>query len=470
MARIALVVLAMLAATPALGARPKPAPPAATPEAPAPLAPSVRNGVELWRAGDYAGAVMMWQPFANGGDADAMFNIGQAYKLGRGGLPKDAVQARDWYRKAAAKGHLPAQANLGILLFQAGEKPEAIRWLKAAADKNEMRAQYVLGVAHWNGDGVPRSMALAYGYLSRASAQGLAEATTALGNLGGQLSPIDRANGMAVASSLAGGNGVPPEFAPGAPKQALASNDSYNRDQVIKPLPAPVAVAVAPPVTPPVTVIKPPVVQSTLAPSTLPPPAVKPPPPPVVAAVTPKPVTVPPVATPPAKIAIVSVAPATSPTPMPPPKPAPVVVAEARPVAPAVTSVAIPASTPPVATEKPPEAAPVAVKPAAKPPTKPAEPPLQTADATPKPAAKTPPKPTGWRIQLGAFSKRAQAEAAWKDVQEKQKKAVAGVKPIYEANGSITKLQLGPYASEKSARDTCAKIAFSGSACFVTTG
>lgn len=73
-------------------------------------------------------------------------------------------------------------------------------------------------------------------------------------------------------------------------------------------------------------------------------------------------------------------------------------------------------------------------------------------------------------MQLGAFSKRALAEAAWKSVQAKQGKAVAGVKPIYESSANITKLQLGPYANEKLARDSCAKIAFAGSACFVTKG
>ena len=131
---IGLVMLAL----PALAQAPKPAvvPTATQPAVP----PSVRAGVDLWRAGDYPAAVTIWQPFAATGDADAMFNLGQAYKLGRA-VPVDKALARDWYRKAALKNHLPAQANLGILLFQAGEKPEAARWLKQAADRGEMRAQ-----------------------------------------------------------------------------------------------------------------------------------------------------------------------------------------------------------------------------------------------------------------------------------------------------------------------------------------
>lgn len=77
---------------------------------------------------------------------------------------------------------------------------------------------------------------------------------------------------------------------------------------------------------------------------------------------------------------------------------------------------------------------------------------------------------TAWRVQLGAFSKRTLAEAAWKKVQAKQGKVMAAVKPVYDESANITKLQLGPYASEKLARDACAKIAFAGSACFVTKG
>jgi len=237
----AALAMLCLVGPPAEAARKKKVAPVAAPPPPPP--PSVRSGVDLWRSGDYPAAVAIWQPFAAAGDPDAMFNMGQAHKLGRA-VPKDLALARDYYRKAATKGHLPAQANLGILLFQAGEKVEATRWLKAAADRNEMRAQYVLGIAHWNGDGVPRSLTLAYAYLARASAQGLTEASGALQTLTGVIAPLERANGWAVATSLAGGNGVPPEFVAVSGKPQLGSvaplNDAVLPSQVIKPPPRPV--------------------------------------------------------------------------------------------------------------------------------------------------------------------------------------------------------------------------------------
>ncbi len=448
MARIGWLLMAVLMAAPApgLARKPKPAPPPAA--AAAPPVPSVRTGVELWAAGDYAGAVAMWQPFANGGDADAMFNIGQAYKLGRG-VAKDVVVARDWYRRAALKGHLPAQANLGISLFQAGEKPEAIRWLKSAADKNEMRAQYVLGVAQWNGDGVLRNLTLAYGYLSRAAALGLPEATTALGTLSPMLSPQDRANGTAVASSLAAGAGVPPEFA--GPASALASNDRFSRDQVIK---------ATPPAVPP------------------PHPAAAAPPPPAaagLAANAPLPAAAAPVVVKPAAPILATAAPV-APAPKPPPAAnvPPVATAGAAPlpthpaaaaVAPPVATFAIPAAAPPAPR---PEVAPKPIAVAEAAPVKPPVPnPPKAAEAPPKAVVA---RPAGWRVQLGAFSKRTLAEAAWAEVKLKQKALVAHSGPIYAEDGKVTKLQMGPFASKDAARDACAKIAFSGRACFVTEG
>lgn len=458
------VVLALAMGSVPADAKKKPKP---VPAAPVPPPPSVNQGVELWRAGDYAAAVAMWQPFADAGDADAMFNIGQAYKLGRA-VPKDSLIARDWYRKAAAKGHLPAEANLGILLFQAGEKPEAVKWLKLAADQNEMRAQYVLGVAAWNGDGVPKNLALAYAYLSRSSAQGLPDAQSALNSLTGVIGPVDRANGWAAATSLAAGKGLPANFGGSAPVTYAGNYERFNRDDVQKPPPKPeVVTAQAVPVTPA---------------NTAPPPAMTamaPPPAPVVQkpAVTPQPVTPPP--------AVVTAAPPPKPVVVaaPPPKPAPelaqavppkpVVTAAAppkpveKPLAPPVTTVAIPAAEPPrpveTAVAKP---APPKVETGKAELPKPKPKPVETAAAEPPPR----PKPSGWRVQLGAFSERQKAEAAWSEVKTKQKALVANTKPIYEASGNVTKLQIGPYPSKSAAKDACAKIAFSGRACFVTEG
>ena len=68
----------------------------------------VKAGVEAWSRGDYPAAVAQWRAPAAAGDADAQFNMGQAYKLGRG-VPVDLAMAESWYRKAAVQGHAQAE-------------------------------------------------------------------------------------------------------------------------------------------------------------------------------------------------------------------------------------------------------------------------------------------------------------------------------------------------------------------------
>ncbi|HYJ53571.1 MAG TPA: hypothetical protein VEW04_10415, partial [Allosphingosinicella sp.] len=66
---------------------PVPPPPAAPAPSAAPVtvaAPNVRAGIEAWQAGNYALAIGNWRPLADRGDADAQYNIAQAYFLGRG--------------------------------------------------------------------------------------------------------------------------------------------------------------------------------------------------------------------------------------------------------------------------------------------------------------------------------------------------------------------------------------------------
>lgn len=214
-----------------------PPPPAA---APAQLAPSVNAGVQLWQREQWAAAVTMWRPFAEAGDPDAMFNMGQALKLGRG-VARDEEKARDWFRRAAEKGHRPAQANLGILLFQLQEKPEALRWLKEAADAGEPRAQYVYGVALWNGDGVPRNLSFAYAYLARAADQGLDEGRSALDRLTPMLKPVERANGWAMATAMKRGDGEVAPLASVAPPDGVAAMAPVPQTPSVSPATLPVA-------------------------------------------------------------------------------------------------------------------------------------------------------------------------------------------------------------------------------------
>ncbi len=123
----------------------------------APAHADVKDGVDAWQRGDYQDAVALWRPDALAGDPDAQFNLGQAYKLGRG-VPADLAQAEGWYRRAAKQGHLQAEDNLGLVLFTANRRDEAMPYITRSAERGEPRAQYVLGTALFNGDLAPQDL------------------------------------------------------------------------------------------------------------------------------------------------------------------------------------------------------------------------------------------------------------------------------------------------------------------------
>src|SRR5437763_14779421 len=81
----------------------------------APLpAQSVKAGIDAWQRADYPSAIRIWRPLAEAGDADAQFNLGQAYRLGRG-VPLDLSVAKIWFERAARNGQIDAEPTLGRL-------------------------------------------------------------------------------------------------------------------------------------------------------------------------------------------------------------------------------------------------------------------------------------------------------------------------------------------------------------------
>jgi len=205
-------------------------------------AQSVRAGIDAWQKGDAAGAVAIWRPLAEKGDADAAFNLGQAYRLGKG-VPLDLAQAQNWLERAARKGHVDAAATLGLLLFQNGNRVSGMRWLKAAAEAGEPRAMLMVGTAMYNGDGVPQDPVKAYAYVSRAAAQGLAPAKATLADMD-QIMPIEqRQKGLALAQAMAGGKQATAKAPPMSAKQEKAKPPAGKLPAPSKPSPTPPVVA-----------------------------------------------------------------------------------------------------------------------------------------------------------------------------------------------------------------------------------
>ena len=202
-------------------------------------AQGVKAGIVAWQKGDFEGAIGVWRPLAAKGDADAAFNLGQAYRLGKG-VPISLGQAQQWYEIAARKGHLDAATSLGILLFQNGNQVGAMRWLKQAADAGEPRAALLYGTALYNGDGVRADPVRAYSYVSRAAATGLAPARATLADMDSMMPLDQRQRGVALAQAAVGAKPakikLPAKVASPRPVAVVA--------KVVAPAPPPVVASV----------------------------------------------------------------------------------------------------------------------------------------------------------------------------------------------------------------------------------
>lgn len=296
----------------------------------APALADVKAGVDAWSRGDYRKAVDEWRPLAIAGDADAQFNMGQAYKLGRG-VPVDLPMAEEWYRKAAQQGHPQAADNYGLALFQNGKRDQAVQWLEKSATRGEPRAQYVLATMLFNGDVVRRDWVRAYALMTRASAAGLDQASSKIGEMDRYISVSDRQKGAELARRY--------EAEAGRPIQRVA-------DAVSSPAGRPVT-----PMSLPPSRVEPEVFRPT-------------------------------------------------------PRPAPA----ARPVA--------------------------------------TRPPVERPAPAPVPAS------GAWRVQLGAFGQPGGAQRLWSQVSGR----FPGRQPYYVKSGAVTRLLIGPFASQAEAARSCGSV------------
>ncbi|MBV1688636.1 SPOR domain-containing protein [Novosphingobium sp. G106] len=382
-----------------------------------PALADVKAGVDAWSRGDYARAIGEWKGPADKGDADAQFNLAQAYKLGRG-VPADLAKAEELFGKAAAQGHLQAADNYGLLLFQRGEHVRALPYIKAAADRGDPRSQYLLGIAHFNGDNVAKDWVRAYALVSLAQQAGLAQAAPALAQMDKYIPLDQRQQSVRLASELAGA-------AQATRERQLTAVDLGS--------------TVPTPNSAPATVSKP---------------------------------------APPVAVAVAAATPAAPPKPAP--RTAAVVSAEnavataaraagnetprtagadyTRPQTPAAAKPPVPAATAAVA--------PAPAKPAAPAP-RPAPNPTATHAAQAKPAA--PPKPAaapasgGWRVQLGAFGVAGNAETMWN--RAKSRPELAGHARMLVPAGKVSKLQAGGFASQAEAQAACTRLSAAGFSC-----
>ena len=208
-------------------------------------AQSVKAGIDAWQRADYSKAVTIWRPLAERGDADAQFNLGQAYRLGRGATINLGA-AKTWFERAAMAGHLDAQTTLGLLLFQNGDQQQGLKWLRRAAEQGEPRALLVYGTALYNGDAVTQDRLLGYAFVSRAAQQGLGPAKETLEQLDDMMPAGDRQKALVLARSIPNGSSKSAskpiksaQAPPAKPAIAKAVPPKAPPPRVVKPAPSP---------------------------------------------------------------------------------------------------------------------------------------------------------------------------------------------------------------------------------------
>jgi len=161
----------------------------------------VKAGVDAWIRGDYAGAVEQWRAMAAAGDADAQYNLGQAFKLGRG-VSLDLREAEKLLRLASLQGHPQAEETYGLLLYQDGRRSAAVPWLERSADRGDHVSELIFGTMLFEGDVVTPDRRRAYALVSLAHQGGLSAAAPVLAQLDQHLSGIDREAGAELAKSI----------------------------------------------------------------------------------------------------------------------------------------------------------------------------------------------------------------------------------------------------------------------------
>jgi TPR repeat protein len=125
---------------------------------------------------------------ADGGDADAQYDLGLRYGTSAG-QALDLAQAASWYRKAAEQGHLLAQFNLGVMFGRGQGVPQdavvAAGWMRKAAEGGDAGGQYEIGAhCHRASLTAPQVNATesrieAYKWLHLAATQGYKDSLTA---------------------------------------------------------------------------------------------------------------------------------------------------------------------------------------------------------------------------------------------------------------------------------------------------
>ncbi len=145
---------------------------------------------------------------ANLGDPQAQLKLAGLYQTGEAGLEIDEAESRTWARRAAESGDARGQHAFGMYLYDgvggAQNRPEALDWLKRAADQGLVDSQYNVARIYENGDrGVAPDLTQAYRWYLIAARAGDPQAQAAVDRLSPTVPAAARQTARAQAEAFA---------------------------------------------------------------------------------------------------------------------------------------------------------------------------------------------------------------------------------------------------------------------------
>jgi localization factor PodJL len=169
------------------------------------------ESLSLLSAKDPKGVEML-RKAADLGYPQAELQLGHLYETGFAGLRSDLAQARKWTQKAAEAGLPSAMHNLAMLVYngEGGPKSPALaaQWFRQAAELGQVDSQFNLGLLYENGKGVQANPAEAYKWFLLASRGGDAGARAEARAAAQRVRPLISAEAQAAADRAAASYGV----------------------------------------------------------------------------------------------------------------------------------------------------------------------------------------------------------------------------------------------------------------------
>jgi localization factor PodJL len=165
------------------------------------------QAVEQLDLGDPAGVETLTRA-ANLGEPQAQLKLAALYQTGENGVAVDAEESRLWARRAAEGDDPRGMHAFGMYLFDgvggARNRPEALEWLRKAADRGLVDSQYNVARIYENGDeGIAPNPTQAYRWYLIASRAGDPQAQAAVDRLAPTIPAAQRQTARAQAEAFA---------------------------------------------------------------------------------------------------------------------------------------------------------------------------------------------------------------------------------------------------------------------------